>query len=72
MYWQLSKASIHSEEYMSLIYSMTSITFPMREKKPQQIGNYLLATKTPRQLKAEMDENNHALSDLIIDDPTCA
>ena len=49
---------------------MTSITFPMREKKPQQIGNYLLATKTPKQLKAEMDENNHALSDLIIDDPS--
>ena len=55
---------------MSFIYSMTSITFPMREKKPQQIGNYLLATKTPKQLKAEMDENNHALSDLIIDDPS--
>jgi len=55
---------------MSFIYSMTSITFPMREKKPQQIGNYLLTKKTPKQLKADMDENNHALSDLIIDDPS--
>jgi hypothetical protein len=49
---------------------MTSITFPMREKKPQQIGNYLLTKKTPKQLKADMNENNHELSDLIIDDPS--
>ena len=55
---------------MSLIYSMTSTTYPMREKKPQQIGNYLLATKTPKQLKAEMDENQHALSDMMLEDPS--
>ena len=54
---------------MSLIYSMTSTTYPMRERKPQQIGNYLLATKTPKQLKAEMDENQHALSDMMLEDP---
>jgi hypothetical protein len=42
----------------------------MREKKPQQIGNYLLTKKTPKQLKADMNENNHELSDLIIDDPS--
>ena len=55
---------------MSLIYSMTSTTYPMRERKPQQIGNYLLATKTPKQLKAEMDENQHALSDMMLEDPS--
>ena len=55
---------------MFSIYPMTSITFPMREKKPQQIGNYLLTKKTPKQLKADMNENNHELSDLIIDDPS--
>ena len=55
---------------MSLIYSMTSTTYPMRERKPQQIGNYLLATKTPKQLKAEMDENQHALSDRMLKDPS--
>ena len=55
---------------MSLIYSMTSTTYPMRQKKPQQIGNYLLATKTPKQLKAEMDENQHALSDMMLEDPS--
>jgi hypothetical protein len=36
---------------------MTSTTFFMREKKPQQIGNYLLDEITPKQLKAEMDQN---------------
>ena len=55
---------------MSLIYSMTSTTYPMRERKPQQIGNYLLATKTPKQLKAGMDENQHALSDMMLEDPS--
>ena len=55
---------------MSLIYSMTSTTYPMRERKPQQIGNYLLATKTPKQLKAEMDENQHAVSDMMLEDPS--
>ena len=45
---------IHSEEYMSLIYSMTLTTYPMREKKPQQIGNYLLDEITPKALKLEM------------------
>ena len=55
---------------MSLIYSMTSTTYPMRERKPQQIGNYLLATKTPKQLKAEMDENQHALSDMMLEHPS--
>ena len=55
---------------MSLIYSMTSTTYPMRERKPQQIGNYLLVTKTPKQLKAEMDENQHALSDMMLEDPS--
>ena len=55
---------------MSLIYSMTSTTYPMRGRKPQQIGNYLLATKTPKQLKAEMDENQHALSDMMLEDPS--
>ena len=49
---------------------MTSTTYPMRERKPQQIGNYLLATKTPKQLKAEMDENQHALSDMMLEDPS--
>ena len=55
---------------MSLIYSMTSTTFFMREKKPQQIGNYLLDKITPKQLKAEMDQNQHALSDLMLKDPS--
>ena len=55
---------------MSLIYSMTSTTFFMREKKPQQIGNYLLDEITPKQLKAEMDQNQHALSDRMLKDPS--
>ena len=55
---------------MSLIYSMTSTTYPMREKKPQQIGNYLLDEITPKQLKADMDQNQHALSDRMLKDPS--
>ena len=55
---------------MSLIYSMTSSTYPMREKKPQQMGNYLLDQITPKALKAKMDENQHALSDMMLDDPS--
>ena len=55
---------------MSLIYSMTSTTYPMREKKPQQMGNYLLDQITPKALKAKMDENQHALSDMMLDDPS--
>ena len=55
---------------MSLIYSMTSTTFFMREKKPQQIGNYLLDEITPKQLKAKMDKNPHALSDMMLNDPS--
>ena len=53
---------------MSLIYSMTSTTYPMREKKPQQIGNYLLVHITPKDLKKEMDQNQHALSDRRLKD----
>ena len=55
---------------MSLIYSMTSTTYPMREKKPQQIGNYLLVHITPKDLKKEMDQNQHALSDRMLKDPS--
>ena len=55
---------------MSLIYSMTSITYPMRERKPQQMGNYLLDQITPKSLKAKMDENQHALSDMMLEDPS--
>ena len=55
---------------MSLIYSMTSTTFFMREKKPQQKGNYLLDEVTPKQLKAQMDKNPHALSDMMLEDPS--
>ena len=55
---------------MSLIYSMTSTTFFMREKKPQQIGNYLLDEITPKQLKADMEQNKHALSDRMLKDPS--
>ncbi len=55
---------------MSLIYSMTSTTYPMRERKPQQMGNYLLDEITPKQLKAKMDENPHALSDMMLNDPS--
>ncbi len=55
---------------MSFIYSMTSTTYPMREKKPQQMGNYLLDQITPKTLKAKMDENQHALSDMMLDDPS--
>ena len=61
---------IHSEEYMFLIYSMTSITFPMREKKPQQIGNYLLDEITPKNLKLKMQRNKHELSDRLKNDPS--
>ena len=61
---------IHSEEYMSLIYSMTSITFPMREKKPQQKGNYLLDEITPNTLKLKMKKNNYELSDRLKNDPS--
>ena len=55
---------------MSLIYSMTSTTYPMREKKPQQIGNYLLVHITPKDLKKEMDQNQHALSYRMLKDPS--
>ena len=55
---------------MSLIYSMTSITFPMREKKPQQIGKYLLDEITPNTLKLKMKENNYELSDRLRNDPS--
>ena len=55
---------------MSLIYSMTSTTYPMRERKPQQMGNYLLDQITPKALKAKMDENQHALSDMMLEDPS--
>ena len=55
---------------MSLIYSMTSTTYPMREKKPQQIGNYLLVHITPKDLKKEMDQTQHALSDRMLKDPS--
>ena len=55
---------------MSLIYSMTSTTYPMRERKPQQMGNYLLDEITPKQLKADMDQNQHALSDRMLKDPS--
>ena len=49
---------------------MTSSTFFMREKKSQQIGNYLLDEITPKQLKADMDQNQHALSDRMLKDPS--
>jgi hypothetical protein len=49
---------------------MTSVTYPMRERKPQQMGSYLLDKITQKQLKAKMDENPHALSDLMLDDPS--
>ena len=49
---------------------MPSTTYPMREKKPQQMGNYLLDQITPNALKAKMDENQHALSDMMLDDPS--
>ena len=55
---------------MSLIHSMTSITFPMREKKPQQIGNYLLDEITPKTLKLKMQQNKHELSDRLKNDPS--
>ena len=42
----------------------------MREKKPQQIGNYLLVHITPKDLKKEMDQNQHALSDRMLKDPS--
>ena len=49
---------------------MTLTTYPMREKKPQQIGNYLLDEITPKALKLEMEQNKHALSDRILKDPS--
>ena len=49
---------------------MTLTTYPMREKKPQQIGNYLLVHITPKDLKKEMDQNQHALSDRMLKDPS--
>jgi len=55
---------------MSLIYSMTSITFPMRERKPQQKGNYLLDEITPKTLKLKMQQNKHELSDRLKNDPS--
>ncbi len=55
---------------MSLIYSMTLTTYPMREKKPQQIGNYLLDEITPKALKLEMEASKHALSDRMLKDPS--
>ena len=61
---------IHSKEYMSSINPMTSITFPMREKKPQQKGNYLLDEITPNTLKLKMKENNYELSDRLKNDPS--
>ena len=42
----------------------------MRERKPQQMGNYLLDQITPKALKAKMDENQHALSDMMLEDPS--
>jgi hypothetical protein len=55
---------------MFSIYPMTSITFPMREKKPQQKGNYLLDEITPNTLKLKMKENNYELSDRLKNDPS--
>ena len=55
---------------MSSINPMTSITFPMREKKPQQKGNYLLDEITPNTLKLKMKENNYELSDRLKNDPS--
>ena len=49
---------------------MTLTTYPMREKKSQQIGNYLLDEITPKALKLEMEENIHALSDRMLKDPS--
>ena len=49
---------------------MTLTTYPMREKKSQQIGNYLLDEITPKALKIEMEENIHALSDRMLKDPS--
>ena len=49
---------------------MTSTTYPMRERKPQQMGNYLLDQITPKALKVKMDKNEHALSDMMLDDPS--
>jgi hypothetical protein len=57
-------------EKMFSIYPMTSITFPMREKKPQQKGNYLLDEITPNTLKLKMKENNYELSDRLKNDPS--
>ena len=34
------------------------------------MGNYLLDQITPKALKAKMDENQHALSDMMLDDPS--
>ena len=55
---------------MSYIHQMTLTTYPMREKKSQQIGNYLLDEITPKALKLEMEENIHALSDRMLKDPS--
>tara|TARA_B100001094_G_C18062389_1_gene735724 strand:+ start:347 stop:955 length:609 start_codon:yes stop_codon:yes gene_type:complete len=49
---------------------MTSITFPMRERKPQQKGNYLLDEITPKTLKLKMQQNKHELSDRLKNDPS--
>ena len=49
---------------------MTLTTYPMRAKKSQQIGNYLLDAITPKALKLEMEENIHALSDRMLKDPS--
>ena len=49
---------------------MTLTTYPMREKKSQQIGNYLLDEITPKALKLEMEASKHALSDRMLKDPS--
>lgn len=49
---------------------MTLTTYPMREKKSQQIGNYLLDEITPKALKIEMEESIYALSDRMLKDPS--
>ena len=55
---------------MSSINSMTSITFPMREKKPQQKGDFLLTEIGPTKLSQLMKENEYALSDLMKKSPS--
>jgi len=42
----------------------------MRERKPQQKGNYLLDEITPKTLKLKMQQNKHELSDRLKNDPS--